>query len=167
MATVSAAQRDKVAELIWYLYRHREQLDYPPGDERTELDRETWELSERQMRKRLDGGGRLQFDCSQEAQQVFRWAGLKDPCGLEYAYAGDTGAMLRTLPHYFDPREAYVAALVVFGPGRGEHVSTVIGRGRDPLLASHGRPGFDLWHLSQQRTWHHPPVTFCSIAHLG
>jgi hypothetical protein len=142
-------------------------MDYPPGDVRTDLDAATWRLSREGMRHTLVSGHRLQADCSQIAQQAFRWCDLQDPCGLGFRYAGDTGAMLHHLPHYSSPRGAGRGALVVFGPGRGEHVSIVIEPGPDPLLWSHGRPGVDLWRLSQQRSWHRPPVTFCAVLELG
>ena len=95
-----------------------------------------------------------------------RWAGLRDPNGLHYRECGYTGTLLGHLPHYTNPKEAAVGALVVFGPGSGDHVSMVHTPGADPLLQSHGRPGMDRLHLSQEKTWHRPPVTFLSIAHL-
>jgi hypothetical protein len=167
VSRIRPAQRAELVELVRFLRSHRAQLDYPPGDVRGTADAATWRLDLAGARARLAAGGRLQFDCSQCVQQLFRWLDLGDPCGLDFRYAGDTGAMLRHLPHYTNARGAGRGALVVYGPGRGEHVSIVIEPGVDPLLGSHGRNGFDLWRLSEQRTWHTPPVTFCSIADLG
>lgn len=164
---VTPAQRKHIAELIRLLYVHRAQLDYPIHDVRGPADRATFRLGEQEMRRQLAGGGRLMFDCSQMVTQVLRWAGLRDPNGLGYEYAGYTGTMLHTLRHYSKPGAAGIGALVVYGPGTGEHVSIVLEPGADPLLGSHGRPGFDLVKLSAQRTWHHLPVTFLSIAELG
>jgi hypothetical protein len=167
VAHLTIEQRGDLMAVLELLRRYAGQLDYPPGDVRGPLDRGTWGLNLEQLRHELALGRHVQFDCSQMVQQVFRWADLKDPCGLGFRYAGDTGAMLAHLPHYTDPRGAGRGALVIYGPGRGDHVSVVIEPGRDPLLASHGRKGFDVWHLSQQRSWHRPPVTLLNVSNLG
>ena len=150
-----------------HLAGHASLLDYPVGDVRGPLDRETFALTEEAMRRRLAQGHRLMFDCSQAVTQLCRWAGLADPNGLGYGYAGYTGTMLHHLRHYWNPKSAGVGALVVYGPGTGEHVSMVLEPGADPLLWSHGHRGLDLVRLSVQRAYHHSPVTFCSIAELG
>lgn len=160
------AQREHLARLMRYLAAHRSQLDYPTGDIRGAADALTWHLTEDEAIAKLAAGGRLQFDCSQAVTQLCRWAGLSDPNGLDYRYPGYTGTLLAHLPHYSRPRSAMVGALPVFGPGTGEHVSMVLEPGADPGLWSHGRSGVDLPRLSQQRTWHRPPVTLLSIAHL-
>jgi hypothetical protein len=167
VARLTPGDRARVLDLAHYLYGHRSLIDYPPGDVRGTADALTWRLSRAELEARLAAGKRICFDCSQAAQQLFRWCDLGDPCGLGFRYAGDTGAMLRALPHYSNPRGAGRAALVVYGPGRGEHVSVVIEPGVDPFLWSHGRPGIDLWRLSVQRTFHTPPVTFCNVSGLG
>ncbi len=146
--------------------KHAGQLDYPPHDVRGPLDAATFRMTEQTMTHVLTSGGRLMMDCSEFATELCRWAGLADPNGLGYRYAGYTGTMLAHLPHYSDPGNANVGALCVFGPGSGEHVSVVYTPGADPVLASHGRNGFDFWRLSVERTWHAAPVTFLSIAAL-
>jgi hypothetical protein len=148
------------------LHAHRAQLDYPPHDVRGPLDAATFRMTEQTAEHVLNGGGHLVADCSEMVTELLRWVGCGDPNGLRYAYAGYTGTMLSHLPHYTNARNASIGALVVFGPGSGEHVSMVHTPGDDPILASHGRPGFDLWPLSEERTWHRPPVTFLSIAAL-
>ena len=167
MAT--AAQRAHLAATIELLHKHAGQLDYPPHDVRGPLDARTFTLTEQQAEHILTAGGRLMADCSEMVTELLRWAGCADPNGLGYRYAGYTGTMLTHLPHYSNPKSADVGALVVIGPGTGDHVSMVYrpdhARG-NPLLASHGREGFDLWPLAEERTWHRPPVTFLSIAHL-
>lgn len=167
MRKVTAAQRQHLVALMELMRQHASQLDYPPGDVRGPRDAWTFGLSEAAMRDVLARGGRLCFDCSQFAQQLFRWAGLQDPCGLGYRYAGDTGAMLRTLPTYEGAGNGWPGSLAVYGPGRGEHVSVFYARSADPLLCSHGRSGLDFVHLSAQRTWHTPPVRLLSILQLG
>ena len=79
------------------------------------------------------------------------------------------GTMLAHLPHYSDARAALTGALAVFGPGTGDHVAMVhtpdpqVG---NPLLGSHGRPGFDLVRLHDLAAALRPPVTMLSIAAL-
>lgn len=160
-------ERVHLKDLMDLLLHHEPQVRYPRGDVRGALDLATWRLSEQQMRKRLADGGELMFDCSQSTSQLCRWAGLDDPNGLKYRYAGYTGTMLEHLPHYTDPKAAGVGALVVYGPGTGDHVSMVYEPGRDPLLWSHGFDGGpQLIRLSKQRAFHRAPVTFLSIARL-
>jgi len=153
--------------LMKLLRSYAPQVHYPPHDVRTAFDARTFNLSEQQLEHLLRGGGGVQMDCSEAVTEVCRWAGLRDPNGLGYRYAGYTGTLLKHLPHYSDPAAAFVGALVVFGPYPGEHVSMVYERGTDPVLWSHGREqGPDLYRLSVERGWHSPPVTFLSIAHL-
>lgn len=148
------------------LYQHRSQLAYPPQDLRGPADQATFRLTEQTLEHLLKAGGRITADCSEMVTELLHWVGCADPNGLHYRYAGYTGTMLAHLPHYTNPRGAGVGALVVFGPGSGEHVSMVYEPGADPLLQSHGRPGLDRWRLSEERTFHSPPVTFLSVAHL-
>jgi hypothetical protein len=162
----TAAQRTHLHALVELLHGHAGQLDYPPHDIRGPADARTFTLTEQQMEHVLTDGGRLTADCSEMVTELLRWVGCADPNGLGYRYAGYTGTMLTHLPHYTDPKAAKVGALCVFGPGTGEHVAMVYEPGPDPLLASHGRPGFDLIRLSLERQYHAPPVTFLSIAHL-
>lgn len=150
-----------------FLARNSLALDYPAGDVRGSADAATFALNEAAMRQRIAAGRHLMFDCSQAVTQLCRWAGLKDPNGLAYGHAGYTGTMLASLPHYSNPSSANIGALVVYGPGTGDHVSMVLEPGADPLLWSHGHTGLDVVRLSRQRTWHRAPVTFLSIAELG
>jgi hypothetical protein len=76
-------------------------------------------------------------------------------------------------PIYENPKAAGVGALVVFGPGGGHHeaiVHTPDPRNGNPLLASHGSPGYHLVRLrdlaASQAASGHPGVRFLSIAHL-
>jgi len=164
----TTAERKKLHDLMSLLLAHKDQVHYPRHDVRGAADAATWRITtEAGARRKLNSGGSLMFDCSQSTQQLCRWAGLRDPCGHEYAWAGFTGDMLRYLRHYSDPEAAFVGALVVFGPATGEHVSMVYEPGRDPLLWSQGfEAGPELIRLSAQAARHHKPVTFCSIAKL-
>ena len=116
----------------------------------------------------LKGGGYWQGDCSEFCPFVLKCAGL-----WRWSQPGATGTHLGLLPHYDDARAAYAGALVIFGGGSGHHeaiVHTPDHRNGNPLLASHGRPGFDLVRLkdlaASQAASGHPGVRLLSIAHL-
>lgn len=161
------AQRAQMHELMKFLLAHEPQVRYPLHDIRGAKDAATFRLSEAGMRRKLQNRGEIQFDCSQAVTQICMWAGLNDPNGLDYRYAGYTGTLLHHLRHYTDPRGAGIGAIVVYGPATGEHASMVYEPGEDPLLWSHGFDGGPvLIRLSRQRRMHRPPVTFCNIRSL-
>jgi hypothetical protein len=170
VAVTTKAQRMHMHDLMAFLLEHEPQVHYPTHDVRGAADAYTWKLSESQMRDNLRRTtGRIQFDCSQAATQVCRWAGLDDPNGLGYAYAGYTGTMLHHLKHYTDPHGAGIGALFVYGPGTGDHVSVLYGDPytANPLLWSHGFDGGPvLIRLADQRRQHRPPVTILNISRL-
>lgn len=155
-------QREHLAASMRMLLRYEPLIGYTqlrPMRTRRLLEQDAWDL--------LDGGGRLRMDCSETVTLLCRWGGLADPNGQGYNGTGYTGTMLANLPHYDDPKGAATGALVVYGPGVGEHVSMVLEPGADPLLFSHGSDaGPRLVKLSLERTWHQPPVRFLSIAKL-
>lgn len=161
--------RQALAALMQLCIEHAGQCDYPDDDIRGPLDAATWMLDEAEFTTALRGGKQVQFDCSQSVTQLCRYAGLIDPNGLGYGHVGYTGTMLANpkLTRYTDPLKAQVGALVVFGPGTGEHVGMVLEPGQDPVLFSHGEARFcGPVKLSAERQFHKPPVTFLSIAHL-
>jgi len=159
------AQRVHVGHTIEWLQAHAARLDYPPRDNRDDRDSWSWHLTEGQAEHVVAGGGRLQLDCSELGSWVLKCAGL-----WHWSTPGYTGSHLELLTsHYTDPRTADVGALVIFGPGTGDHECIVYRPDHDhgdPVLAGHGRPGFDVAHLSEIRARHRPPVRFLSIAHL-
>lgn len=163
MAT--AAQRVHVVAALDFLHAHAAQLDYPLHDNRDNRDAHDWHLSEGQLDAVLRAGGRVQMDCSEVGSWVLKAAGL-----WRWSEPGWTGSHLQLLTqHYTDPRIALPGALVVFGPGGGDHegiVHTPSIIAGNPLIAGHGRPGFDLEPLHTVAARHRPPVTFLSIAHL-
>lgn len=165
---MTADDRKRLHELMELLVHHRLQLDYPKDDVRGPKDAATFALTHDQAVRRLKNGGRLMFDCSGAATCLYKWTKpLHDPNGLGYAHEGYTGTMLAHLPHYSDPKRARVGALVVFGPGTGDHVAVVLEPGDDPLLFSHGyEQASGPIRLSKERTYHRPPVTFLSVAGL-
>lgn len=162
------AQRQHLLHLMDYLYNHRGQLDYPPGDVRGTRDAASWNLTEQMADHLIAGGGRMCMDCSQCCAWLLKCVGC-----WHWSSPGYTGSHLETLPVYEDARGAMVGALVVFGPGTGHHeamVHTPDPHGGNPLLASHGRPGYDLVKLrdlqAEQTAGGHPGVRLLSIAHL-
>lgn len=155
MAT--AAQRNRLAQLARNLIAHEPQVHYS------------------QVRPypvhAKPGQYPITLDCSSAVTLLCKWAGLKDPNGPHYNYNGYgyTGTLLDgPCRHYFSPARAYVGALVIFGPGTGEHAAMVIGElGHNPLLFSHGMERGPLAiRLHDEAQYHRPPVTFLSIAHL-
>src|SRR2546423_615721 len=127
----------------------------------------TVRLSAGQPGSILSHHGSVTMDCSEGVTCLCKWAGLHDPNGLGYSGDGYTGTLLNHLPHYSEPSHAYVGALVVFGPGTGDHVAMVMQRGANPVLWSHGSEGGPrAVTLSVENAIHRKPTTFLSIAHL-
>jgi len=164
MAT--AAQRAHLHALATELYRHRGQLDYPPGDVRQAEDARDWTLTEQQAMVLLEHGGRMMFDCSEFCAWLLKCAGL-----WPFAQPGWTGSDLAAavFPHYTDPRQALTGALVVFGRPPGHHMAMVYTpdpKGGNPVCVSHGRPGLDLQRLKVLEARQPPGLVLLSIAHL-
>lgn len=160
------AQREHAVRVMDFMHEHREQLAYPPGDERTTRDNISWRLSEQHMETLLRRGGIWQGDCSEFGSYVLKCAGL-----WHWQEPGWTGSHLILLPrHYTDGRLALPGALVIFGVGNGKHEAVV--RTRDerhgnPIVASHGRPGFDLLPASEiAAAVGTGAIRYLSIAHL-
>jgi hypothetical protein len=154
-------------ELMTYLLEHEPQVNYPLHDIRGAKDAATFRLTEAQLHARFKADGHIMFDCSQAVTQVCKWAGLSDPNGLDYAWPGYTGTLLKNLRHYADPKGASVGAIVVYGPATGDHASMVYEPGVDPWLWSHGFDGGPLLiRLSEQRKMHRSPVTLLNISRL-
>jgi hypothetical protein len=113
----------------------------------------------------------ITLDCSSAVTLLCKWAGLHDPNGPNYNYDGYgyTGTLLDgPCPHYFTASHAKQGAIVIFGPGTGEHAAMVIGDlGTNPLLFSHGNEAGPIAiRLHDEAQYHAPPTTFLSIAHL-
>jgi len=159
------AQRLELRKLMGLLVRNEPAVHYRqarPMSTRTIADVE-------QLRHELAHGG-ISMDCSESVTLLCRLAGLQDPNGLHYNGTGFTGTLLDHLPHYHEPRAAAIGALVVFGPGTGDHVAMVHtpdARTGNPRLFSHGQErGPLLVHLHDEAAAHRPPVRFLSIAGL-
>ena len=163
------AQRNHVKHLCNVFKAHANQLLYPPHDWRQRQDATDWALSEQQLVTLLAHGGQVMFDCSETESWWFKCVGL-----WPFHNPGFTGTWLDWLKvHYTNPKGAFLAAPVIFGAYPGHHMGVVYEpdpKHGDPLIAGHGRPGFDIAPLSQiaasQAAMGHPGVTFCSIAHL-
>ena len=166
MATV--AQRKHVLAVLDFFHAHAGHLLYPPKDVRTAFDNECWHWSEHTTEVMLNSGHYWQGDCSEFGSYVLKCAGV-----WKWNTAGATSSHLQLLPVYSNPKDALTGALVVFGPGGGHHeavVHTPDPRYGNPLLSSHGRPGFDAVKLrdleAEQTSMGYPGVRFLSIAHL-
>lgn len=160
MAT--AASRAHLHALMRWTVDHEPQVHYAQI-----RPMRTVHFREQELATLLDGGHSITMDCSEGVTVLCKLAGLADPNGNGYDGTGFTGTMLGHLPHYSKPSGADVGALVVFGPGSGDHVAMVYTPGADPLLWSHGAEnGPRLVRLSAERAVHRPPVTFLSVAAL-
>ena len=157
----TAAQRTKLGTMARGLVAHAAQVHYSEARPYPKAARY--------------GQYPIVLDCSSAVTMLCKWAGLHDPNGLGYNGTGYTGTLLDgPCPHYFDPHRALVGAIVIFGPGTGEHAAMVVEPdAHNPLLFSHGweeRPGAPgsphLIRLHDEAQYHRPPVTFLSIAAL-
>ena len=156
------AQRAHLHALMRWLHDHEPQIHYAQIRPMS-----TAHLREQQLATLLEAEHSITMDCSEAVTLLCRLGGLADPNGRGYDGQGFTGTMLDHLPHYTRPSGAGTGALVVFGPGHGDHVAMVYTPGPDPLLWSHGAEnGPRLVRLSAERAVHRPPVTFLSVAAL-
>lgn len=156
-----------MASLMDLLHREAGKVHYPFHDERTETIHQLDSLQKLQAVLASPAG--LTVDCSQSVTLICHLSGLKDPNGHGYSQDGYTGTLLANpaMKHYHDPGGANVGALVVFGPGTGEHVAMVRHPGHDPILFSHGQEAGPFFlPLSSERRFHSPPVTFLNITKL-
>lgn len=148
MATT--AQRDHALAVMDYMHKHAAHLLYPPGDQRTNRDGLSWHMSEQTLHHVLNGGGYWQGDCSEFGSYVLRLAGL-----WHWTQPGWTGSHLQLLPRYTDGKRARPGALVVCGLDanpQGKHemiVHTADPKNGNPIVASHGRPGYDQLRVSE------------------
>lgn len=153
--------------MLDFFHAHAGHLLYPPGDVRTSLDNECWHWSEQTTEHVLANGGYWQGDCSEFCPYVLKCAGL-----WKWSQPGATSSHVKLLPTYYDPKQAGIGALVIFGEGGGHHeamVHTPDPRYGNPRLSSHGHPGFDsptLKEMTAEFAHTHPGVRFLSIAHL-
>ena len=107
------------------------------------------------------------MDCSESVALLCHVAGLDDPNGFDYDGHGFTGTLLHVLPDYTDPLKAEIGALVVFGPGSGDHVCMVRRPGANPTLFSHGSERGPIYiALHDEQKYQRKPTTFLSIAAL-
>ena len=168
MATT--AQRQHVKHLCDVFKAHAPQLLYPPHDWRQRQDATDWALSEQQLETLLAQHLSVMLDCSEAAAWWFKCTGL-----WPFHFAGYTGTWVEWLAKYkyTNAKDAGLAAPVIFGGGTGHHMGVVYEPDSvhgDPLIAGHGRPGFDIVRLSalaaEQAAMGYPGYAFYSIAHL-
>ena len=159
----NAAQRQQLARLMDYTYRERAKIHY--AQVRPMRTRRIASLH--LLQQALQSPAGITCDCSESVTMLCHIAGLDDPNGFDYDGHGFTGTLLHYLPHYADPRKARVGALVVFGPGSGDHVCMVRQPGANPLLWSHGQESGPIYiSLREEQRYQRPPTTFLSIAKL-
>lgn len=159
------AQRDHLHELMHFLLQYEPQVHYAEVRPMRSVH-----FSEQQVETLLKNGHGITMDCSEGVTCLCKWAGLSDPNRRGYNGQGNTSTLRQSLPNYTNPKKARTGAIVVFGPGYGEHAAMVLDPDPvhgDPLLWSHGgEHGPIAIRLSVERQYHHAPVTFLSIANL-
>ncbi|SRR5213592_1779453 len=156
------AQRQHLLQLMSFTLAHEPQIHYAQI-----RPMRTIHYSETDMAVLLEAGRSITMDCSEAVTCLCKWAGLHDPNGHHYDGTGYTGTLLAHLPHYTEPGRAKVGALVVLGPGSGDHVCMVMRPGSDPLLWSHGSEGGPRQvRYGVERAIHRPPAVFLAIAAL-
>lgn len=161
MAT--SVQRLQLARLMDLLVREKVRVHYRQARRMQTRRIHSLHLLQQTL---YDANG-ITMDCSESVTMLCHIVGLDDPNGFDYDGHGFTGTLLHHLPHYTDPRKAKVGALVVFGPGSGDHVCMVRRSGADPTLFSHGSERGPIWiKLSDEKRFQRPPTVFLSIAKL-
>lgn len=150
-----------------FMHAHAAHLLYPPGDQRTNRDGVSWNLTEQHLHHVLEAGGYWQGDCSEYGSYILKCAGL-----WKWSMPGYTGSHLQLLPRYTDGKQARPGALVVFGLDHnpnGVHEAVVRvadPKGGNPHIDSHGRGGLDRLRVSDFSGPEFAGHVYLSIAHL-
>lgn len=167
MSKLTDKDRAELVSIAKYLISKAPQIDYSQvWPERPATQ------TYAQVRKTLDGGGRIAFDCAGSVCCIYRWAGLKDPAGPGHPVGEEnSGDMWRHLPnHYSNPADAHPGALVTYGAGGDEHVCMVMEHdAHNPMLFSHGSEIGPLFISLSNETAAHlgQPRTFLDVSQLG
>jgi hypothetical protein len=115
------------------------------------------------LEHRLQQPAGVAMDCSESVTLIARLAGAKNPNGGPYTGQGFTGTILRACKR-IGKTQLRPADLIVFGPGTGHHVVTVLEPGPDPLVFSHGQERGPLAiRLSQEARFQPGPVTYLRL----
>ena len=161
MATT--AQRQQLAQVMDLLVREQPRVHY--AQIRPMQTRAIHSLH--LLQQALYSPHGVTMDCSESVTLLCHVAGLHDPNGFNYDGHGFTGTLLHFLPHYTDPLKAKTGALVVFGPGSGDHVCMVRRPGKNPTLFSHGSERGPIYiTLADEKRYQRSPTVFLSIASL-
>lgn len=159
----TTAQRSTLARVMDLLVRERARVHYAQRRPMVTSRLHSLHL----LQQALQSPHGVTMDCSESVTLLCHVVGLDDPNGFGYDGTGYTGTLLHHLPHYTDPERAQVGALVVFGPGSGDHVCMVRRPGPNPLLWSHGQESGPIFiSLREEARYQRAPITFLSIAKL-
>lgn len=164
---VTTHQRDELAALMDWSVAHAALIHYPPiVHGRIIRTQSVGHLtSPSAYRAQVLSRAGAVWDCSQNVYALLLAIG----CRVRFP-EGATGSLLAELPHYSDPRAAFIGAVCVLGPGAGDHA--MMTRHRDthrgnPLQYSQGGESDPRFvPLATEAEYHRPPVTMLSIAHL-
>lgn len=114
------------------------------------------------------------YDCSASSVEAFYISGLKDPTGYGFKGYGNTSNILEFLKgHYTSPEKALPGALAVFNANLAlseQHVAIVGDEGsgtKNPIMFTHGGPGFQRMRLEDLQAGFAGQTVFCSPGPLG
>jgi len=119
-----------------FVVHYKRYFEYSEGDDRMDY------LTKNAKPFQIDPT--IHTDCSGSFRLLYFWAGAPDPFGSDYKDPeGYTGTIIER-GHEISRSEARGGDAVVFGPGTGEHVATIIEGGANPVTMSFGDnpPGF-------------------------
>lgn len=164
-------QRNEMALLMDWLHNRRADVHYPPIVGGVILRKvKVSELGIHgvaDVMRLVDRPGGLTVDCSQMGIVLLTAVGLKVA-----VIDGATSTLLAdpNMPHYTDPRAAYIGAMAVYGPGGGHHLTATRHRDvihGDPVQFSQGQETDPRYIGLLAEAAHQPaPFTMLSIAHL-
>lgn len=162
------SQRDGIATKTRWCIEHADGIGYYPV-----RPMRTLHLTWPEFQAAVLAGERPKPDCSEFVDDLFRWEGTKDPCGLGFDGYGDTDSLLM-LPQFTDYKKVHTATIVVFYMDGllNSHAAVVLEPNQadptNPLLGSHGGPNGPIEIPLKELLAALPgrSVHLCAVAHL-
>jgi hypothetical protein len=165
--SVTTAQRNTLAALMDWSVAHAALIHYPPivGGRIIRTQSVGHIRSADAYKAQVLSREGAVWDCSQNVYALLCAIG----CRVRFP-EGATGSLLDELPHYHDPRAAFIGAVCVYGPAPGHHATMTRrrdARGGNPVQYSQGKPSDPRFvRLLDEAAFQPNPFTMLSIAHL-